>query len=191
MCVCVYTVYNISLFLAYVRNDNPCYLGCSTGYKLLSGFSSAGVSIESKWLQSSAVDRFCIWVVSPSSDAATHIFQNQNYTAHVFPDFEMVLQFRSTRYTSCQAETVLVYKGLPEYLYSEIYPSSESEMLWVTQGLVASFTGEDLLNGSLTITSPIITIVYHHTTEEAVGFNVTIAATVPNATSEPEVSVCS
>lgn len=89
------------------------------------------------------------------------------------PSLRMSLEFKNDQTSECYDEIVLIYSGLPEFLSSSLIPYELNN----TGVLLGMFTGAQLMNNSVSVSSPIVTIVYYTSTTPASqlkGFNLMV-----------------
>lgn len=126
---------------------------------------------------------FCIAVIAPglerTAESAETLSEFLN-SSSLLPELSLTLQFQGDAHSPCMTETVLIYKGLPEFLVSDSLTEGPSS--FAEGRLLASFTGDQLISASLTIEAAVVAVVYHRSSPLAVGFNLTVSATAPNET---------
>ena len=177
-----------------------CYLSCSSESRLLHNFTSAGLGVPASWLtvaQRPPLSNlpYCLWVVAPlinklnySSSQSFESFSPLFYSSisngvlNFNPpptDFQISLQFRTDRTSQCYDETVLIYSGLPDFLTpinSSLTPHSPNTT--VKDGsLLGAFTGAQLKDHSLSLSSSVLTVVYYSSTtpsSQLQGFNLMV-----------------
>ena len=79
--------------------------------------------------------------------------------------------------SQCYDETVLIYAGFPETL-NPFSTSLTPSALNTSGSLIGAFTGDQLLNESLSVTSTVLTVVYYPSTTPSTilrGFNLTVS----------------
>ncbi len=128
-----------------------------------------------------------MWVVSPSNnnvwtELSSHDLVNE------LPVFDITLQSESTDLSnsslSCGAERILVYRGLPDFL-----PPMGEETGgegWTSQGLLAVFSGPQIHNLSLTVTTPVMSVVYVRGSGSVGGYRFIVAASPTNSSEEED-----
>ena len=170
------------------RHDSICYVPCSGNDRLLYNFTSAGVGVPPSWIAarpSLEVLPYCLWVIAPlvertnsssgeyeeslllPSHANSSILNFKNSSLRIS------LEFKSDQTSQCYDETVLIYTGLPDFLNSSLTHFELNK----TGALLGMFTGDQLVNHSISVLSPVVTVVYYTSTRPASqvrGFNLTV-----------------
>ena len=182
-----------------------CYLPCSGESRLLHNFTSAGLGIPASWFTQRpllADQPYCLWVVAPLINKLNSFSQSfesfstpQFYSSNLSSsdilnfnppssDFRILLQFNSSQTSQCYDETVLIYRGLPDFLTpfnSLLTPYSLNTV--VQEGsLVGAFSGAQLKDHSLSAFSSVLTVVYYSSTtplSQVQGFNLTMTVEWP------------
>lgn len=89
-------------------------------------------------------------------------------------DLRMSLKFKSDQTSQCYDEVVLIYSGFPEFLNPLNFSLTHAESNR-TGHLLGSFTGAQLANESLSVSSTsVLTVVYYFNTTEPKGFNLLV-----------------
>lgn len=167
------------LFVCRSSLGGPCFLGCSSDLKLLSGFSYAGLVTDEEWLMTAVVGDMCMWVIAPGFDTKDDvgtILERLNNRTLANTEYELTLHFDGG---TDPGGMVLIYQGLPQF-----FPNNDSD--GVLSSLVASYSRYQLLNASFSVTSTFLSVVYQQTVQQAGGLSVTVTATVLNGTSQQE-----
>lgn len=165
------------------RGDSVCYLPCSGEDRLLHNFTSAGVGVSPSWIASRPsleVLPYCLWVIAPlakRTKSSLRGYEPLLLLSHINDTFStnlrMSLEFKSDQASKCYDETVLIYSGVPEVLNSALIHYDLNR----TGELLGVFTGAQLMNHSVSVTSSIVTVVYYTSTMPASqlrGFNLMV-----------------
>ena len=190
-----------------VGGGSVCYLPCFGEARLLHNFTSAGVGVPASWFSprpTLASQPYCLWVIAPLINKLNSFSQNSesfsppqfyssfsssdilNFNPPPPEDFRISLQFNGSQMSLCYDETVLIYSGLPEFLTpfnnSSFTPFSPNTV--VQEGsLVGAFTGAQLRDHSLSLSSSVLTVVYYSSTtplSQVQGFNLMMTVEWPS-----------
>ena len=193
-----------------------CYLSCSGESRLLHNFTSAGLGVPASWFSrrpTLASQPYCLWVVAPLINKLNSFSQNSesfspfqfyssfsssdilNFNTPPPENFHISLQFNGSQSSLCYDETVLIFSGLPEFLTpfsnSPLTPFSLNTV--VEEGsLVGVFTGTQLRDHSLSLSSSVLTVVYYSSTtplSQVQGFNLMMTVELPSGENETAISV--